>query len=62
MNSLGNDAIKMFTEHAPDVRAAGIPFSQMIMFRVGQAVLAVPDEATAFSHRDAKYMFYLYVG
>ena len=31
-----------FLRHAPDVRAAAIPFTQVIMFRIGQAVTAVP--------------------
>jgi hypothetical protein len=30
----------------------------MIIFRLGQAIAAVPDEATAFSHRDANYIFH----
>jgi FAD/FMN-containing dehydrogenase len=30
----------------------------MIIFRIGQGVAAVPDEATAFSHRDASYLFH----
>jgi FAD/FMN-containing dehydrogenase len=34
------------------------PLSQMIIFRIGQGVAAVPDEATAFSHRDASYLFH----
>jgi FAD/FMN-containing dehydrogenase len=34
------------------------PLSQIIFFRIGQAVSAVDDEATAFSHREAKYMFH----
>jgi FAD/FMN-containing dehydrogenase len=58
MDSLGDDAIEVFAERAPEVRAAGIPFSQMILFRIGQAVKAMPDEATAFSHREAEYMFH----
>lgn len=58
MNSLSNDAITAFTTHAPDVQAAGIPFSQMIIFRLGQAIQAIPDDATAFSHRDAEYIFH----
>jgi hypothetical protein len=28
----------------------------MIIFRIGQRVAAVPDEATAVSHRDARYL------
>jgi FAD/FMN-containing dehydrogenase len=27
----------------------------MIIFRIGQGVAGVPGDATAFSHRDAKY-------
>jgi FAD/FMN-containing dehydrogenase len=30
----------------------------MIIFRIGQGVAAVHDEATAFSHRDASYLFH----
>jgi FAD/FMN-containing dehydrogenase len=30
----------------------------MIIFRIGQGVAAVPGEATAFSHRDARYLFH----
>jgi FAD/FMN-containing dehydrogenase len=41
-----------------DLTTAGGPLSQMIVFRIGQGVSAVPDEATAFSHRDARYLFH----
>jgi FAD/FMN-containing dehydrogenase len=58
MNGLGNAAIDTFVAHAPEVAAASIPFSQMIIFRIGQGVTAVPDDATAFSHRDADYLFH----
>ena len=30
----------------------------MIIFRIGQGATAVPDDATAFSHRDANYLFH----
>jgi FAD/FMN-containing dehydrogenase len=30
----------------------------MIIFRIGQCVTAVSEEATAFSHRDANYLFH----
>jgi hypothetical protein len=30
----------------------------MIFFRVGQGVISVPEDATAFSHRDANYLFH----
>jgi FAD/FMN-containing dehydrogenase len=58
LSALGDEAIDTFLEHAPEVRAAGVPFSQMIIFRIGQGVTAIPDDATAFSHRDADYMFH----
>jgi FAD/FMN-containing dehydrogenase len=58
LSGLSDDAIDTYIEHAPGVRAAGIPFSQMIIFRLGQGVTAVPDDATAFSHREADYMFH----
>jgi FAD/FMN-containing dehydrogenase len=58
MNRLPDEAIDMFIGHAPSLTAAAIPFSQMIIFRIGQGVGAVPDDATAFSHRDAGYLFH----
>jgi FAD/FMN-containing dehydrogenase len=30
----------------------------MIIFRIGQGVTATAEDATAFSHREAKYMFH----
>ncbi|HXY91170.1 MAG TPA: FAD-binding protein, partial [Acidimicrobiia bacterium] len=56
MDEFGDAALATFVERAPAVAAAGFPLSQMTMFRIGQAVSAVPEEATAFSHRDAKYL------
>lgn len=58
LSTLSDDAIKTFLEHAPGLAAAGFPFSQMIIFRIGQGVAATPDDATAFSHRDANYLFH----
>jgi FAD/FMN-containing dehydrogenase len=55
---LSDEAIDTFVAHAPDLAAAGVPFSQMIIFRIGQGVTAVPDDATAFSHRDTNYLFH----
>ncbi len=55
---LNDEAIATFLRHAPDVRAAAVPFTQLIMFRIGQGVTAVPDDDTAFSHRDADYLFH----
>jgi len=58
LSELSDKAIDTFVEHAPVAAAAGAPLSQMIIFRIGQGVTAVPDEATAFSHRDANYLFH----
>jgi FAD/FMN-containing dehydrogenase len=58
MRELSDAAIDTFLAHALDLFAIGDPFSQVIMFRIGQAVAAVPDEATAFAHRDARYLFH----
>jgi FAD/FMN-containing dehydrogenase len=58
MNALTDHAIETFAARAPDVQGAGVPFSQMILFRIGQGVKAMPDGATAFSHRDPEYMFH----
>jgi FAD/FMN-containing dehydrogenase len=55
---LGDAAIDTFLAHAVDLTALGAPLTQMVVFRIGQAVAAVPDEATAFSHRDAAYLFH----
>jgi FAD/FMN-containing dehydrogenase len=58
LNSLTDEAIRTFTAHAPGLQAAGVPFSQIGFFRLGQAIQAVPDDATAFSHRDANYILH----
>jgi FAD/FMN-containing dehydrogenase len=58
MRSLSDEAIDTFLEHAPALTAVAMPFSQAIIFRIGQGVTAVPEDATAFSHRDANYLFH----
>jgi FAD/FMN-containing dehydrogenase len=58
LRELSDAAIDTFLTHAVDLTAAGAPLTQMIIFRISQAVAAVPDEATAFSHRDAQYIFH----
>jgi len=57
MHDLNDDAIDTFLAHAVDL-AADSPLHQMVIFRIGQAIAAVPDDATAFSHRDARYLFH----
>ena len=58
MNELSDGAIDTFVRHAPGLAAAGQPFTQIIIFRIGQGVAAIADDATAFSHREAGYMFH----
>jgi FAD/FMN-containing dehydrogenase len=58
LSRLTDEAIDTFAAHAPATAAAAAPLSQMVIFRIGQAVTAVPDEASAFSHRDANYLFH----
>ena len=58
LQSLSDEAIDTLTQHGPMLTAAGAPLTQVIVFRIGQGVTAVPDEATAFSHRDAQYLFH----
>ena len=56
MTELSDAAIDTFIENAPKPLVP--PFSQMLFFRMGGAVSAVADDATAFSHRDAEYLFH----
>ncbi|MFC5995189.1 FAD-binding oxidoreductase [Pseudonocardia hispaniensis] len=58
MRELSDTAIDTFLAHAVGLTALGAPLSQMVIFRIGQGVATVPDEATAFSHRDAGYLFH----
>ncbi len=58
MSRLSDEAIDTFIKHGTELASAAPPFSQMIIFRIGQGVTAVPDDATAFSHRDANYLFH----
>jgi FAD/FMN-containing dehydrogenase len=58
MDDLTDEAIEVFANRAPELVAAGFPLTQTLFFRIGQGVKAVPDHATAFSHRDAEYMFH----
>lgn len=58
MPGFSDGAIDAFLAHAPGLMARSLPLSQMVIFRIGQGVAAVPDEATAFSHRDASYLFH----
>jgi FAD/FMN-containing dehydrogenase len=56
--SLSDEALAMYARQAAPTVSAAPPLSQAVILRLGQGVTAVPDEATAFSHRDANYMFH----
>ena len=58
MPGFSDAAIDEFLAHAIDLAVRGAPLSEMVVFRIGQGIAAVPDEATAFSHRDARYLFH----
>ena len=54
LQRLSDEAIDTFVQHGPELAAAGTPLTHVVIFRIGQGVTALPDEATAFSHRDAQ--------
>ncbi|MGH7686112.1 MAG: FAD-binding oxidoreductase [Candidatus Dormibacteria bacterium] len=57
MSELTDAAIDTFLREGTELTRRS-PLSQMILFRIGQGVTAIPDEAMAFSHRDAGYLFH----
>jgi FAD/FMN-containing dehydrogenase len=58
MTELSDEAIGMFVEHAQALTESARPFSQAVIFRIGQGVTALDEDATAFSHRSANYLFH----
>jgi FAD/FMN-containing dehydrogenase len=55
--ALGDDAIDAFLDDGVGL-ARLAPLNQAVLFRVGQAVAAVAEDATAFAQRDAAYLFH----
>lgn len=55
LSGAGDDVLDTFLEHAREPLS---PFNQIVLFRIGQGVSAVPDDSAAFSHRDADFMFH----
>jgi FAD/FMN-containing dehydrogenase len=58
LRRLGEGAIETFLDHAPALAAAGAPFTQALMFKIGQGIAAVSEDDSAFSYRDADYLFH----
>jgi FAD/FMN-containing dehydrogenase len=58
LSGLPDDAIDTFLENGAALVEAAPPLTQAVIFRIGQSIGAVADDATAFSHRDANYLFH----
>jgi FAD/FMN-containing dehydrogenase len=58
MRSLPDDVIDTFLHDGAALVEAAPPLTQAVIFRIGQAINTVPEDATAFSHRDANYLFH----
>jgi FAD/FMN-containing dehydrogenase len=58
LDTLSDAAIDTYVTHGLALAQASMPLGQMVLFRVGQAVSAVAEDATAFSHRSARYLFH----
>jgi FAD/FMN-containing dehydrogenase len=59
---LPDPAIDTLLDGGIDLLGRAHPLSQVIMFRIGQGVTAVANDATAFSHRDAAYLLHPIIG
>jgi FAD/FMN-containing dehydrogenase len=55
LSALPDEAIATFIEHAKEPLS---PMNQVVMFRLGGGLSKLDDDATAFSHRDAEWMFH----
>jgi FAD/FMN-containing dehydrogenase len=58
LHALSDAAIDAFLAHATGIVTPAAPLSQAVIFRIGQAVAALPDDSAAFSHRDAAYLLH----
>ncbi len=50
-----DEAIDTYIDYAKEPLS---PFNQIVLFRLGGGLTKLDDEATAFSHRDAEWMFH----
>ncbi|MQA73373.1 MAG: FAD-binding protein [Solirubrobacterales bacterium] len=58
LDGLSDAAIDVYLERATETVSSTTPLAQIVIFRLGAGVTSVADEATAFSHRDAAYLFH----
>jgi len=58
LRNLSDEAIDTFLRDGQELVGAAAPLTQAVIFRIGQAIAAVPERRTAFSHRDANYLFH----
>jgi FAD/FMN-containing dehydrogenase len=58
LHSLEDEAIDTFLRNGMNLVEAMPPLSQGVIFRIGQQINAVRPDATAFSQRDANYLFH----
>jgi len=58
LDGLSDEAIDVYLERAEHTVSTTTPLAQLIVFRLGAGVSRVADDATAFSHRDADYLFH----
>jgi FAD/FMN-containing dehydrogenase len=58
LRALADDAIDVFLDQGRMLTEAARPLAQMVVFRIGQGVADVPEDATAFSQRRSEYLFH----
>jgi len=58
LHDLTDEAIDAFLRNGATLLETAPPLSQAVIFRIGQRINTVPEDATAFSQRDANYLFH----
>lgn len=57
LDELSDQAIDVYVERATET-VSSTPLAQIVIFRLGAGITDVAEEATAFPHRDAQYLFH----
>jgi FAD/FMN-containing dehydrogenase len=58
LHNLTDDAIDTFLQNGATLLESAPPLSQAVIFRIGQHINAIPRGSTAFSQREANYLFH----